>query len=164
MKMLAKEIYTLQTCFNGKVKPPTDWEITWLPDMDALVKLTESKGSMGGWMLTDVIALSQVRYAAKYATPAAMLADVVVIGREVVELRIQGRFEEIKDAYITVVRPPEHQSADKDELDDEPMYVDPEVKAVLEQKQLAKYITRWKTWLDGNTPQESIPRKLQTRN
>jgi hypothetical protein len=153
MKMLAEEIYTLQTCFNGNVKPPIDWETAWLPDMDALVKLTEGKGSLTGWMLTDVIALSQFRYATKYATPDAILADVVPLGREVAELRTQGTFEEIRDAYFEFFRSPEQPPTD-DELDYEPGYVDPEVKAAQEQKERARCIVRWNTWLDANTPQE----------
>jgi hypothetical protein len=153
MKMLAEEIYTLQTCFNGNVKPPIDWETAWLPDMDALVKLTEGKGSLTGWMLTDVIALSQFRYATKYTTPDAILTDVVPLGREVAELRTQGTFEEIRDAYFEFFRSPEQPPTD-DELDYEPGYVDPEVKAAQEQKERARCIVRWNTWLDANTPQE----------
>lgn len=156
MKMLAKEIYTFQTCLHGNVKPPTDWETAWLADTDALVKLAEGKGSMPGSMLTGVIALSQVRYATKYITPRAILADVMPLGREVVELITQGTFAEVRDAYYEVVCPPEQQS-DEDELDDKPtMWIDPEVKAARERKELAQLITRWNTWLDAHTPQEKM--------
>jgi hypothetical protein len=154
MKRLAEEIYALQTCFN--VNPPTESETAWLPDIDALVKLTEGKGSLGGWMLDDVIALSQVRYATKYTTPASILPDVVLLGREVAELRTEGTFEEVRNAYYEVVCPPEQQS-DKNELDVKPtMWIDPEVKAARERKELAKYIMRWNTWLDAHTPQQKM--------
>lgn len=153
MKRLAEDIYTLQIAFNPNVKPPSDWDTAWLPDSDALVKLTEANCSMHGWMLDDVIALSQVRYAAKYTTPAPILADVLPLGREVAELRIRGTFAEVRDAYYEVFHPPEH----IDELDDKPtMWIDPEVKAERERKELAKLIMRWNTWLDAHTPQEKI--------
>jgi hypothetical protein len=152
VKMLAKDISTFQTCFNDKVKPPTDWETAWLADTDAMVKLAEGKGSMSGTMLTSVIALSQVRYATNYTTPGAILADVLTLGREVVELITQGTFEEVWNAYHEVFRSPEQ--PDENELDEKEMYVDPEVKAAREQKELANRIARWNTWLDANTPQQ----------
>jgi hypothetical protein len=154
LKRLAKEIYVLQTRFN--VNPPTESQTAWLPDIDTLVKLAEGKGSMDGWMLDDVIALSQVRYATKYPTPAAIFADVLALGREVAELRTEGTFTEVRDAYYEVVCPPEQQS-DEDELDGKPtMWIDPEVKAEWERKELAKLIMRWNTWLDAHTPQQKM--------
>lgn len=154
-KMLVSDIYTLQTRFNPEVKPPTDWETAWLADTDALVMLTEGEKSMLGSMLTSVIALSQVLYATKYTTPRTILADVVPLGREVVELNTQGTFEEVWSAYCGVFRSPEQQPTDEDELDVKPtMWIDPEVKAAREQKELAKRIARWNTWLDANTPLE----------
>jgi hypothetical protein len=84
------------------------------------------------------------------------LPDVVLLGREVAELRTEGTFAEVRDAYYEVVCPPEQQS-DEDELDDKPtMWIDPEVKAARERKELAQLITRWNTWLDAHTPQEKM--------
>lgn len=154
VKRIAGDVYALQLAFNTGSEPPKDWETAWLPDSDALVALGEGKGSMGYWMLDDVIALSQVRYAAKYTSPAAISADVVALGREVADLRIEGTFAEVRDAYGEVVCPPEQQSAE-DELDDEPaMWIDPEVKAERKRKELAKLIMRWNSWLNANAPQE----------
>jgi len=152
--MLAGDIYTFQSYSHGTAKPPTDWETAWLADTDALVKLTEGKGSMLGTMLRSVIALSQVRYATKYTTPRAILGDVVPLGREVVELITQGTLEEVRNAYHEVVCPPKQQS-DEDESDDKPtMWIDPEVKAAQEHREFTKRIARWNTWLDANTHRE----------
>lgn len=154
IKMIAKEICTYQTSLGGNLKPPTDWETAWLPDTDALVKLTEGKDSMSCSMLTSIVALSQVRYAAKYTTPAAIWADVVPLGREVVERITKGTFEEIHIAFDEVVCPPEKQS-DKNGRDEDPtMWVDPEVKAAREQRELSNRIARWNAWLDAQSPEE----------
>jgi hypothetical protein len=62
--------------------------------------VSKKENSLSWNMVLFIIALSQVRYAANYTTPGAILADVVPLGQEVVKLKTEGTFEEVWNAYV----------------------------------------------------------------
>jgi hypothetical protein len=101
-KRLAQDMYKLQMYYNAKVQPPADWETVWVAESAELVELTEGDAPYfdRGFMLRHVIALSQVRYAAKYTSPALIAEHIAELGDEVAALQISNQFDAVDDMYF----------------------------------------------------------------
>jgi hypothetical protein len=67
-----------------------------------LYELTEGKDAYlpRWWMLKDLIALSQVKYATKHTNPALIGEHIAELAEEVLALRIGDEFEAMQDMYL----------------------------------------------------------------
>jgi hypothetical protein len=94
---IARDLYKLQAHYNPRFKPPRYWEIIWANESAPLVRLAigDNPFFKRGWMLSEVIALSQVKYAARYTTPALIVANLSALWEEIASLKAEGTFDPI---------------------------------------------------------------------
>jgi len=116
VKALAQEVCKLQAYYNAKVQPPADWETVWVNECSKLYELTEGKDAYlpRWWMLEDFIALSQVKYATKYTSPALIAEHIPELAEEVLALRISDELNAMKDMYRKALGIPMNDDAELD--------------------------------------------------
>ena len=140
-KSLAERMYMQQTYYNAKVQPPADWETIWVAESARLVELTEGKDPYLRWfMLIQLVAISQVKYATKYTSPALIAEHIPELAEQVFALQISGDWDTTMNMYLKALGSP---TKDDEQLDAESL----ERKAKERRKEAETGLKAWNNWM-----------------